>query len=255
MTKHLIYILIGLFFISCNCTDNYPKDKSVSNTNGKPKDSLTFYFPTAIKRDTQIVKTKIDTFSLNRFSSVLYAAREPILYNFYLGHDIYRLLWLRTWHKPVIISINKNGNRVWLTIKELDRQPRFHDMTYVKPIIRDLLPNGEIDTTKKYDTEMHIDSIVKGDRKANMTLNETKELTDKDWTEFENLIQKSSFWTLERQQQEKSFSCNGSSWIIEGHLADKYWFVDRKNQEWARNDFREAARFLIVKSGMKEQSN
>lgn len=74
----------------------------------KQKDSLTFYYPTLIKTDSRNIETGIDTFKLNWYSSALYCANEPVLYNYYQGHDIYRFLWLRSFHRPVVFSLHKN---------------------------------------------------------------------------------------------------------------------------------------------------
>ena len=100
MIKTIIILFFGLFIVSCHIAhaekDNYSKDPKVSSTEGVCKDSISFYFPTSIRLDTNTVITGIDAFMLNWFSSALYSAKEPILYNYYLGHDIYRFLWLRS---------------------------------------------------------------------------------------------------------------------------------------------------------------
>ncbi|GHV58202.1 hypothetical protein FACS1894182_09410 [Bacteroidia bacterium] len=82
--------------------------QKVKNNMTKQKDSLTFYYPTLIKTDSRNIETGIDTFKLNWYSSALYCANEPVLYNYYQGHDIYRFLWLRSFHRPVVFSLHKN---------------------------------------------------------------------------------------------------------------------------------------------------
>ena len=251
MNKNTIYnIFFGLLFASCSqvtpINDNYPNDTTFSKTDGKPKDSLTFYYPTKIKRDKHTINTEIDTFMLNWFSSALYSAQEPILYNSYLGHDIYRFLWLRSFHRPVVFSLHKNGNKVWLITKILDRQPIFMDTHYVTPLI---LPDGEIDITESnMDNELPIDTVIKADRKAIIVLNETKQFSETEWKEFEKIIADCSFWTLKPCIEK--FGLDGSEWIIEGHLKSKYWFVNRWSPE---DDFRKAGEYLINKSGLKEK--
>jgi hypothetical protein len=253
MTKNIITFFLGLLFVSCSETpidkDYYPKDTTVSGTNGTPKDSLSFYYPTTIQKDTQIFKTDIDTFMLNWFSSALYSAKEPILYNYYLGHDIYRFLWLRSFHRPVVFTLHRDGEKVWLTTKELDRQPNFMEISYVKFVPPIILPNGEIDTTESVrNDELPVDSVSKPDRKANIVLNETKQLSEKEWNEFEKLLNDYSFWYA--KPYEESSGLDGSEWTIEGHLKNKYWFVNR----WSPKDqFRKAGEYLINKSGLKEE--
>ena len=253
-TKIIIALLFGLSFISCYMKesekDNYSKNPQISNRQGVSKDSLTFYFPTSISQDTGIVKTELDTFTLNWFSSALYSAKEPILYNYYTGHDIYRFLWLRSFHRPVVISLHKDENKVWLTIKELDKQPEFMDeLKPIKFFEPKLLPNGDYDTTRIEDTEEPEREVIKkADRKANIILNQTIKLTEKEWKEFETLLSNCSFWTSKSDIE--PLGCDGSEWTIEGHLKGKYWFVNR----WSpRDNFRKAGEYLIHKSGFKEE--
>jgi len=252
MTKNIISFFLGILFVSCIETPidkyYYPKDTTVSGVNGIPKDSLSFYYPPTIQKDTQIFMNDIDTVMLIWFSSALYSAQEPILYNYYLGHDIYRFLWLRSFHSPVVFSIHKDGDKVWLTTKELDKQPYFMEIDYVKFVPPVILPNGEIDTTgSNNNNDLPVDPVSKADRKANIVLNETKQLSTKEWKEFEKLLSDYSFWSA--KPYEKSSGFDGSEWIIEGHLKNKYWFVNR----WSPKDnFRKAGVYLINKSGLNE---
>jgi hypothetical protein len=254
MTKIIITIFFTTLLVSCFRTkpekDNYPKNQSISDNQGKPKDSLTFYFPASIQLDTNIVTTEIDTFMLNWFSSALYAAKEPILYNYYLGHDIYRFLWLRSFNRPVIISLHKDRTKVWLTTKQLNKEPEFLDeYTPVDFVPPKLLPNEEGYTTEVVKTKKHKRELIKkADRKANITFNQTISLTKKEWTEFETLLNSCSFWT---SKPCIDFSgCDGSRWIIEGQLNNKYWFINR----WSpRDNFRNAGEYLIKKSGLNEK--
>lgn len=253
-TKIIIALLFGFSFISSYMKvsekENYSNNPEISNRQGVPKDSLTFYFPTSISQDTGIVKTEIDTFKLDWFSSALYSAKEPILYNYYTGHDIYRFLWLRSFHRPVVISLHKDEDKVWLTIKELDKQPEFMDeLKPIKFFVPKLLPNGDYDTTRIEDTEEPEREVIKkADRKANIILNQTIKLTEKEWKDFETLLSNCSFWTSKSDIE--ALGCDGAEWTIEGHLKDKYWFVNR----WSpRDNFRKAGEYLIHKSGFKEE--
>lgn len=258
MTKIIIILLFGILFVSCYRTksekDNYPKNKSISSVNGMPNDSLIFYFPTSIKLDTNIIKTGIDSFTLNWFSSALYSAKEPILYNYYLGHDIYRFLWLRSFHRPVVISIHKANNKIWLITKELNKQPNFMDFqpvikTKIKFTPPETFNNRELDTTELEETkEDKIEINTKPDRKADIILSQIKDLSENEWIEFENILNNCSFWTS------KPFivtsGLDGSEWTIEAHLKNKYWFV---NRWYPKDNFRQAGEYLIKKSGLNEK--
>ncbi len=234
MTQASISIFVLLLIVSsCHTTikDPYPNDKTISTREGAPFDSLTFYFPTKIIRDTQIVETEIDTFMLNWFSSALYSANEPILYNSYIEHDVYRLLLL-TSLKPIIISLHKDKNNVWLTTKLLDKQPEFQELVHVN-----------------FETPLQIDSVSKPDRKASIVFNETKQLSENEWNEFERLLNDCEFWSA--KPIDESRGIDGVEWTIEGHLKSKYWFVNR----WSPEDkFRYAGNYLIEKSGFNSDN-
>ena len=254
MTKIIITIFFALLLVSCFRTkpekDNYPKNQAISDIQGMPKDSLTSYFPDSILLDTVIIKIGIDSFMLNWFSSALYASKEPILYNYYLGQDIYRFLWLRSFHRPVIISLHKDGDKVWLTIKELNKQPEFIDeYTPIQFEPPKFLPNGEPDTKQvRYKDVPKRKIIKKADRKADIILNQTTNLTVKEWVEFEALLNNCSFWTSKPYIE--SMGLDGSEWMIEGHLKNKYWVVTR----WSPKDnFRKTGEYLIKKSGLNEK--
>lgn len=254
MKKYWLFSILCLVFISCHAKSEekstYPKDSTVSNLKGELKDSLGYYYPEKIRVDTQTVKTGMDPFMQNWYSSALYAAREPILYNYYLGHDIYRLLWLRSFHRPVVISLHKEGDLVWLTIKELNKQPDFMvRLPPIKFVAPKRLKNGELIPPESIHPKEKKEAPTPGaGRTAELILNKTIHLSWNEWNEFENILTSCSFWTM--KNLEKSDGLDGSEWTIEGHLKTKYWFVNR----WTPHDnFRKAGLYLIQKSGFKEE--
>ncbi|HEY9364306.1 MAG TPA: hypothetical protein VIQ00_13655 [Chitinophagaceae bacterium] len=252
MVKRLLIIVSLLVCIvpifsygqEINFISYYPKDSSLSNATGQPKDSLAYYYPTEIKTNRQVVKTNLDDFMENWFSSTLFCAQSPILFNYYLGHDIYRFLWLRSFDVPVIFTLNKSGDKVWLTTKKLNKQPEFLDVTYKigkfkKP------KKGKIKFRKPIKV---VDSLVKADRKAEIIFTQTKQLSINEWNEFELLLKNCSFW--DRLPFVDSSGLDGSEWTIEAHFKNKYWFVNR----WSPDDnFRIAGEYLITKSGINER--
>lgn len=251
MKINFVYILLGLLLVSCgqipNERDYYPKDSTISTIKGAPIDMHPFYFPTILHKDTMVIKTEMDTFMQLYFSSALFAAQEPILYNYYLGHDIYRFLLLRSFHKPVVFILHKDSDKVWLTTKELDRYPHYIEILQPKLVTPTLLPNGAIDSKEPNRKEdVIVDSISIADRNGKFRVNETKQLTEKEWTEFEKLLNNYRFWSA--NPYEEIPGCDGSEWIIEAHIKNKYWFVYR----WSPNDdFRKAGEYLIHLSGFK----
>jgi hypothetical protein len=149
--KHYYLIIIFLAFCGCNNPQEkesncYLKDTLISNINGIPKDSLTYYFPKKIYRDSSFILSNLDTFKLDWYSVDLKCFQEPILFNFYLKKDIYRFLWLRSFNDDVLISIEKTNDRITLNTKKLDRHPEFLKIifgaTFIPPMLSESYANN-----------------------------------------------------------------------------------------------------------------
>lgn len=241
----LTLLLSGILIIGCTThenssvafSDRYPKDTLISNDNGLLRDSLTFYYPTTFIGDTTRYRDTLDDFYQNWFSSSLYAFKEPIFYNYYLGRDIYRFLWLRSFDRPIVFVLNRDSKNVWLMVKILDRQPRFIDQTILKP-----LPiHG-----KGLKVELVPDSVIKGDRKADIVFSKKINLTLTEWNRVDSLIKATDFWNIPPSKE--ATGTDGSQWIIEAHTRERYRFVQR----WAPKDnFRKIGEYLIELSGLK----
>jgi hypothetical protein len=220
--------IFGLFFTSCKQTlsqkdDNYPNDSLISNFQGQPNNSSTIYLPYIIKTKDTIRHTNIDTMMNEYYSFSLHKFSEPVLSNYYLGHDLYRFLWLRSFHRPVVITLNRNNDVVTLTTKEFDGGAHYWELKRCM----------NCDTTNLKDPKL--------------ILNETKELTLTEWENFENLLTQCNFW--EMKPFNKEMGNDGAQWNIEAHLREKYWFVNR----WSpRGKFADCGKYLIKLSGLKE---
>jgi len=227
----------------------YPQDSIISDRNGFPRDSFPDYFPDSIR---YVVKDSIlfskdsleipywklkedDDFIFNRiwFSSCLYAAKEPILYNYYLGYDRYRLLWIRSFHLPIIITFSKQGRRAFLEIKKLSKHPQFIE--------------GHIIGSFDEESGFVVDSIMKIDWSADFLINEIKEVPTVEWNKFRNLLESVDFYR--RIPVGGSLGLDGSQWTIEVHHKNKYWFGNR----WSGSYVRECGKFLVELSGLNEE--
>lgn len=242
------------FILLASCTsdkkqdvpDNYPKDSTISSISGEPKDSLTFYFPTSIRKDSQIIQIDIDTNVLNYYSSGLYCAKEKILYNYYQGHDIYRFTLLRSFFLPVYCTLQKDEDSIWMDVKVLDRQPHTGTMEISRYIPK--LPTNH--TSKGNNLYEGNDTIfIKPDRQANIIFHQTIKLTLQDWNDFEKLLEKCSFWNTTPQNPEREFvQLHAPVWIIEGHSKHKYWFSIKLGPDGTL--FGKAGLYLLEKSGL-----
>jgi hypothetical protein len=191
MNNKLTITFIALICFGCgNSSDisqiGYRNDLTVSDINGNPTSKESFYFDPVAFRDTfpiptwvveppydtiddinRIPKDKIkeefeiktDSLSLKWFSEVLAENKEPILSNYYLGIDIYRLTWLRSFHQGVILKIIKDQNDYIIETKWLDWTDR-KTHTSTKRITSDivvelenLLKEHKFYSTESYDWE------------------------------------------------------------------------------------------------------
>ncbi len=117
----------------------------------------------------------------------------------------------------MVFSLHKEGKKVWLATKQLNKQPQFINITWSKFVEPFMTADGEIDTAD-FDEKYHnrVDSVIKADRQANIILNQTTQLSIEEWAEFESLLNAVSLWTS--KPLETSFGLDGCEWIIEVHL-------------------------------------
>lgn len=187
-------------------------DTNISNLNGYPKDSLTYYFPPASFTDScwsifdpirnkfyyprklgitkeQLSKswnvpleyihetTKIDSFLLKLCSYHLYKLQVPVLHNYYLGKSIYRLFTVPgLGGSTSIITLVADKNSFYVVTKELD-----HPIEDPFEIVHYIDTNG-------------IDSIVPYKPKPNpYTINDTEFISKYDFMQIDSLIRDSNF--------------------------------------------------------------
>jgi hypothetical protein len=243
-------ILLTLFVYGCHKPVKqeyiYPNNPKISNSQGIPADSLTYYFPDSIKIRDSLIKTGIGHYDQNWYAADLYSAKEPVLFNYYTGHNIYRFTWIRSFHLPVIISINRDNDSVWLSTKILDRQPTYMQIKYSHT---KFLHGENLFYSIKHNTKTKeiIDSIVGPHRYAEFKINARKGVSLKEWDEFERILITSNYWDM--TPVKKEYGNDGAEWIIEAHLSNKYWFVNR----WSPKDnIKSCGEYLIKLSGINE---
>ncbi len=93
------------------CKDLTTTKNEISKNHHIPFDSI-----------TESYSFKIDTFLIQWFSYELYKMKEPVLFNYSLGKEIYRFTWLRSFHRPVVIKIEKDENNIFISSKMLQWQ-------------------------------------------------------------------------------------------------------------------------------------
>jgi hypothetical protein len=160
------------------------------DSNNIPLDKEQNYFPLhffpSMDFKTNQVKIEKDTFLVKWYSKHLYAMKEPILYNRKFDKEIYRFTWLRTFHNPISIRIEKEGENYKLIWKLCNGAGGYE-------------PGDLI-----VDKEKLIDKIT--------------------WDEFKTKISNADFWNLDIGRQ--TLGLDGAEWILEGVTSNNYYVVN-----------------------------
>ena len=221
-----------LLVVSCTCDQKkpvnypYPQKVTISSPTGKTFNSLIAYFPDSVFYDSVYKAVQLDKFAEDEFSAILFAAKEPILHNYYLGKPVYRLVRNGGLIQPHVFTFYEKNRRYWMTTKMLDHIPEV-----LNELVKSISPN-----------DIKLDSIIKRDIKANLLVNKTKELTIKEWAEFKRLI-----LTLDPNELQPVYQsaigysgrCDNSFPFFEIHESNRYRFIKAS---------KEIAEFIYEKS-------
>lgn len=151
------------------------------------------------------------------YSSSLAAMQEPPLSSSKdKNTETYRFLWLRSFHEPVSIRLYRVKNQNYMTVKQLPSSG--------------IVQNGQTIFPK------------------NLTINETRPVSDAEWERFQELLKKSDFWSMPTEDG-KLPGTDGARWLLEGIKFNKYHVVNRQSPE--QGDYREACIYLLRISGLK----
>jgi hypothetical protein len=162
-------------------------------------------FPGLAKKISESTKGKSGYFPKGIFSGA-YKEQEDSLNDWYgkflkgLGErslldisnqktEVYRFLWLRTFHHPIFVRIERKHNEINLYTKESNGAGGYE--------------------------------LGKISRSFNRKLNETE------WYNFLNLLEKANYWKL--QTKEEILEEDGAQWILEGVKDERYHVVDKQS--------------------------
>ncbi|MBO9632420.1 MAG: hypothetical protein J7578_04835 [Chitinophagaceae bacterium] len=173
--KYLIIIWVwSAGFPNCACSQIHTA-----------KDSLRLYFP--LKEYPKDSVNVLDTFVNIWYSRMLSAMKEPVLANLEEDKEVIRFTWLRTFHHPVAIRIQKEKNKITLTAKVL---------------------NG-----------------AGGYEPGKIILNKTIKINEEKWKELQAGLGQIHFFKLPTEIDELGF--DGSEWILEVATKHNYHFIAR----------------------------
>ena len=185
--KAPLFILIVLSsLLSCNSLETTPttSERIIEDTFAIPKDSSTLYFPTIIIDQGKESKWYGNTW----YSEMLFALHEPVLANYTGNKEIFRFTWLRSFHNPVAIRIQKLEDDITLIVK---------------------VSNG-----------------AGGYKPGQIIIDKTIPLSIGDWNNFMHKVEKIDFWNLPLNDP-SNLGDDGAEWILEGVTKSKYHFATR----------------------------
>ena len=189
----------------------YPNGEAVSDINGMPLNSETFYFPQAQLPDSLKGnwRYELQDFSNQWYSRVLYRSGEPVLFNQYIHRELYRFTWLRSFKSDVILILEKTPTGIILIEKE---------------VIQKAIPD------------------IDGGHKLDYHLISTRMIPVKEgfWNQFNDLVEEKGFHNMPMYKQLVGGS-DGAEWILEKHGRTGYHVVNR----WTPREHRYAQFRLI----------
>jgi len=110
---------LTIIFVTSSCTtatDKTIKSDNKFDTLHLPLDSSIFYFETKANWQDN-TQNALDTFVTEWYSKMLFALQEPVLRNYQGDKEIYRFTWLRTFHHPISVRLEKQNNIIKLFVK------------------------------------------------------------------------------------------------------------------------------------------
>ncbi|WP_201983178.1 hypothetical protein [Hymenobacter rubidus] len=245
----------------------YPEDKSLSSPQGIPPDSATSYFPAGASintsNDTLIRRLGDCQDRFRRFSEYLFGFGAPVLSNYYLGHSIYRFLWIPARRYPVLITVDLTETGGVLTTQLLNRAPEpiasaAKIEAESKPLIQRItelnkqMQAGEhvADNTERVASAKDQLDYIKLTGKALIIKNETAVVLSRiQIQQFQKLLTQVGFWQL--PGCEPSCCFDGATYVLEAHEPNRYQVVQRECFIEKSSGFLQCCQFLLNLSPAK----
>ena len=178
----LIILLIGFAFLAYSQS----KDQK-TNEIGEP------FFPPLIFN----ANPDLNSFVVDWYSKQLTALHEPSLWEISKSSklEIYRFLWLRTFHAPIVIRLNINSDRTGaLTVKATSGKGGYEPGELIK--------------------------------------DESRSLSKAEAQSFLDMIEKQKYWSLPTKEEDPNVvNLDGAQWVLEGVRNGTYKIVDRWSPE------------------------
>ncbi|UYZ61238.1 hypothetical protein [Hymenobacter latericus] len=264
----LCLLALGACSPSSAPSSPYANNLAISDAQGKPRDTTTFYFPAAdsmpapkAPRPEGVVldgREENCAMELKMASHYLTYFEAPVLSNFYLGTPIYRLLWLRSFHRPVLLTLRRTATGATLRTQVLDKHPFFIELSARNPdeLPADASPSERAAVKENYERLMADSAfqaqVAAGKRRAVQvrSAETTHSISLAQYQAFERLLAQAQFRQL--PSCSPSWANDGARWTLEAHQAGAYHMVSRQNPD-KKSGFRKACEYLIERSSVRAE--
>jgi len=167
-----------------------------------------FYFPDGILES----RTDLDEYVRAWYSKPLRIVGEPSLSCGQApGTEVYRFLWLRTFHHPISIRVTRSDNKTALVAAEL--------------------------------------TGAGGSDPGSVARRVDKILAIAEWKGLEAALSGTAFWKMSTRQPDKEVGLDGAQWIVEGRRVAEYHVVHRWTPR--TGSYREAGLHFLELSGLR----
>ena len=216
MKQIVVSLLFILLFTACD-KYKYPQDKKISDKGGAIIDTLGGHLPKEFVYDGKTQNLAWNSNLIMQINSYYLETKEPVLFNYYLDRDVFRLLLHEEGKEPLILSLNKEERRAWIVSKRIS------------------IESPEVTDQQELDSIADLPLLwVNFDVKS-------RELNKQQVQTFDSLFQTINFFDLPVGEVDKKYD---NYCVFEAHQKNKYWYVYRSSDDTSLADISEYIRSL-----------
>lgn len=193
MKLFLIVCIVFCSLLACGSKNKYKESKQYFPVmDSLPKNADKLYFPLDSLFFTSNITNRFGDSSIKSIcSKILFSINEPIIYNRIGEQYIMRLLWLRPFDEPVMIRLNKLGEKIYANIKE---------------------------AKKEYSDEENF--------KYKIGLDTTITLEFFEWNKIVSFLDHDKFWSANSSDTLNAYE-DETRWVFESRFRNKYRCITR----------------------------
>jgi len=195
-------------------------------------------------------------YELGGASRSLSIFQAPVLFNYYLNADTYRFLWLRSFHRPVLLTLRQGATGATLRTQFLSKFPLILHLSSPDPD-EPGISRKEAARRAAFAKVLAADArwqeqVAESKRPAVLVTAEetTTPILPEQWQHFEALLNKARFEQMAPCQP--TYIIDGASWLLESHRSDGYHMVLRHSPS-ATDAFRAACEYLLDLSSARRE--